>query len=133
MYKEWKWNIPSINSWLPISVQISVKKKWQLLIILLISVIYYRSQFVCFVLSFDFYTLVSRRSVLCNGVWRAGGRPHRFQHNNFISVYLIFTKLGHMIALWKGKNPIYFGVISSKVKVTVTINRFFDNRVISAW
>ena len=28
-----------------------------------------------------------------------------------------------MIALWKGKNPIYFGVIMSKVKVTVTINR----------
>jgi hypothetical protein len=28
-----------------------------------------------------------------------------------------------MIALWKGKNPIYFGVIRSKVKVTVTINR----------
>jgi hypothetical protein len=28
-----------------------------------------------------------------------------------------------MIPLWKGKNPIYFGVIRSKVKVTVTINR----------
>jgi hypothetical protein len=27
-----------------------------------------------------------------------------------------------MIPLWKGKNPIYFGVISSKIKVTVTIN-----------
>jgi hypothetical protein len=25
-----------------------------------------------------------------------------------------------MIPLWKGKNPIYFGVIRSKVKVTVT-------------
>jgi hypothetical protein len=36
-----------------------------------------------------------------------------------------------MIALWKGKNPIYFGVISSKVKVTVTINIIFDNRVVS--
>jgi hypothetical protein len=33
-----------------------------------------------------------------------------------------------------GKDPIYrTKVISSKVKVTVTINRFFDNRVISAW
>jgi hypothetical protein len=33
-----------------------------------------------------------------------------------------------MIPLWKGKSPIYFGVIRSKVKVTVTINRIFDNR-----
>jgi hypothetical protein len=30
----------------------------------------------------------------------------------FSSVYWIFTKLGHMIALWKGKNPIYFGVFT---------------------
>jgi hypothetical protein len=37
-----------------------------------------------------------------------------------------------MIALWKGKNLIYFGVIRSKVKVTVTINIIFDNRVFSA-
>jgi hypothetical protein len=37
-----------------------------------------------------------------------------------------------MIALWKGKNPIYFGVIRSKVKVTITINRIFDNRIVSA-
>jgi hypothetical protein len=55
-----------------------------------------------------------------------------FLHDNFSSVYWIFTKLGHMIALWKGKNPIYFGVIRSKVKVTVTINIIFDNSVISA-
>ena len=34
----------------------------------------------------------------------AGGRPHRFPHNNFSSVYWIFTKLGHVIFLWKGKN-----------------------------
>jgi hypothetical protein len=33
-----------------------------------------------------------------------------FPHDNFSSVYWIFTKLDHMIALWKGKNPIYFGV-----------------------
>jgi hypothetical protein len=33
-------------------------------------------------------------------------------HDNFSSVYWIFTKLGHMILLWKGKNPIYFGVIT---------------------
>jgi hypothetical protein len=25
-------------------------------------------------------------------------------------VYQIFTKLGHVIPLWKGKKPIYFGV-----------------------
>jgi hypothetical protein len=74
----------------------------------------------------------SRRAVLCDWVWRAGGRPHRFPHNNFSSVYRIFTKLGHMISMWKGKNPIYFGVIRSKVKVTITINRIFDNRVVSA-
>jgi hypothetical protein len=61
-----------------------------------------------------------------------GGRPLRFPHNNFSSVYRIFTKLGHMISLWRGKNTIYFGVIRSKVKVTVTINRIFDNRVVSA-
>jgi hypothetical protein len=36
-----------------------------------------------------------------------------------------------MIALWKGKNPIYLGVIRAKVKVTVTINIIFDNRVVS--
>ena len=52
-------------------------------------------------------------------------------HDNFSSVYWIFNKLGHMIPLWKRKTPIYFGVIRSKVKVTVSINRIFDNRVIS--
>ena len=36
-----------------------------------------------------------------------------------------------MIPLWKGKNPIYFGVIRPKVKVTVTINKFVDNMVVS--
>ena len=56
----------------------------------------------------------------------------RFSHNNFSSVYRIFTKLGHMISLWKGKTPVYVGVIKSKVKVTVIINIFFDNRVVSA-
>jgi hypothetical protein len=35
-----------------------------------------------------------------------------FPHDNFSFVYWIFTKLGHMIPLWKGKNPIYFGVIT---------------------
>ena len=33
-----------------------------------------------------------------------------FLHNNFSSVYWIFNKLDHMIHLWKGKTPIYFGV-----------------------
>ena len=76
---------------------------------------------------------VSRRAVLCDWVWRVvSGRPHRFPHDNFSSVYRIFTKLGHMIPLGKGKNPIYFRVIRSKVKVTVTINRIFDNRVVSS-
>ena len=78
-----------------------------------------------------FYMPVSRWVVLCDRVWRmAGGRPHRFPHNNFSSVYRIFTKLDHMIALWKGKNPIYFGVIRSKVKVTVTINIIFYRLII---
>jgi hypothetical protein len=79
-----------------------------------------------------FYMPVSRRAILCDWVWRAVGRPHRFPHNNFSSVYQIFTKLGHMIPLWKGKNPKDIGVIRSKVKVTITINIFFDSRVVSA-
>jgi hypothetical protein len=53
-------------------------------------------------------------------------------HDNFSSVYWIFTKLDHMIPLWKGKNPIYFGVIRLKVKVTITINRIFEDRIVSA-
>jgi hypothetical protein len=52
--------------------------------------------------------------------------------HNFSSVYWIFTKLGQMIPLWTGKNPIYFGVIRSKVKVTITINIISDNRIVSA-
>jgi hypothetical protein len=62
----------------------------------------------------------------------AGGRPQQFPHDNFSSVYRIFTKLGHMIPLWKGKNHLYFGVNMSKVKVTVTINIIVDNRIVSA-
>jgi hypothetical protein len=50
----------------------------------------------------------------------AGERPHRFPHNNFSSVYRIFTKLGHMIPLWKGRTLF---ILRSKVKVTITINR----------
>jgi hypothetical protein len=53
-----------------------------------------------------------------------------FPHDNFSSVYWIFTKLDHMIAMWKRKNPIYFGVIRSKVKVTITINVIFYHLII---
>ena len=60
-----------------------------------------------------------------------GGRPHRLPHDDFSSVYWIFTKLGHMIPLWKEKNPIYVGVIRSKVKVTIAINIIFNNRIVS--
>jgi hypothetical protein len=62
----------------------------------------------------------------------AGGCPHRFPHDNFSSVYRVFTKLGHMIPLSTGKYHVYFGVIMSKVKVTVTINIIVDNRMVSA-
>jgi len=49
-----------------------------------------------------------------------------FPHDNFSSVYWIFTKLDHMIALWKGKNAIYFGVIRSKVKVNYYAYNFWQ-------
>ena len=78
-----------------------------------------------------FYARLERGSYYVIG-YGGGGRPHRFPHDNFSSVYRIFTKLGHMIPLWKGTIPIYFGVIRSKVKVTVTINIIFDNRIVSA-
>ena len=55
-----------------------------------------------------------------------------FPNDNFSSIYWIFTKLGHTIPLWKGKNPIYCGIIRSKIKVTVTINIIVDNRVVFA-
>jgi len=35
-----------------------------------------------------------------------------------------------MIALWKGKTPIYFGVIRSKVNVTITINIIVNRLII---
>jgi hypothetical protein len=38
------------------------------------------------------------------------GRPHRFPHNNFSSVYQIFTKLGHVIIGFKCLNHIHVGV-----------------------
>ena len=39
-----------------------------------------------------------------------GRRPHRFPHDNFSSVYRIFTKLGHMIPLYL-KNRTYNGTL----------------------
>ena len=68
-----------------------------------------------------------RVTITINIILTTGSFPH-----NFSSAYWIFTKFDHMIPLWKGKNPIYFGVIRSKVKVTITINIMFDNRVVSA-
>jgi hypothetical protein len=35
-----------------------------------------------------------------------------FQNLNFLIFYPILIKLGHLIPLWKGKNPIYFGVFT---------------------
>jgi predicted acyltransferase (DUF342 family) len=54
--------------------------------------------------------------------------------NDPVVKYSIYSngdlKLGHMIPLSKGENHIYFGVIRSKGKVTVTINIIVDNRVV---
>jgi hypothetical protein len=92
---------------------------------------------------------VSRLSVLCNWVWQAGvhagfrtitlgGQRSRspllsieflttgsFLHDNFSSVYWNFTKLGHMIPLWKGKKPIYFGVIT-----IIPFDNLYDGRIL---
>ena len=38
----------------------------------------------------------------------ADGRPHRVPHNNFSSVYRIFTKLGHMNSPIEGEEPYLF-------------------------
>jgi hypothetical protein len=37
-----------------------------------------------------------------------GGRPHRFPHNNFSSVYRIFTKLGHINSPVEGEELCLF-------------------------
>jgi hypothetical protein len=81
---------------------------------------------------FELYHFLYARLETVRIMWlgMSGGRPHRFPHNNFSSVYWIFTKLDHTFAMWKGKNPIYFGVIRSR---SLTINRIFDNMVVSAW
>jgi hypothetical protein len=49
-------------------------------------------------------TKVIRKRPCCQKFFLTTGS---FPHNNFSSVYWILTKLGHMIPLWKGKNPIY--------------------------
>jgi hypothetical protein len=76
------------------------------------------------------YILVTQKTkttyyLQINANWTTTGL---FPHDNFSSVYWIFTKLDCMIALWKGKNPIYFGVIRSKV--TITINRILYHLII---
>ena len=93
--------------------------------------IFYAVQFYCDLINFQ-CIIFMRPSWDIHIMWlgMVGGRPHSFPHNNFSSVYRIFTKLGHTIPLCKGKNPIYFGVIRSKVKVTINI--IFDNRVVSS-
>ena len=65
-----------------------------------------------FCLRFVIFSFLYARLETGHIMWlgMAGGHPHRFPHKNFSSIYWIFTKLGHMIPLWKGKNPIYFGV-----------------------
>ena len=52
-------------------------------------------------------------------------------HTGFRTITLVLYKLGHMIPLWERKNPIYVGIIRSKVKVTVNINIIVDKRVVS--
>ena len=47
-----------------------------------------------------YYVIGNSGRAACGGC--AGVRPHRFPHNNFSSVYRIFTKFGHMIPLFWG-------------------------------
>jgi hypothetical protein len=61
---------------------------------------------------------------------RAGGRPHRFLHNNFSSVYRIFIKLGHMIPCGRGRTLYILGSLGQRSR-SLIINIIFDNRVIS--
>ena len=57
-----------------------------------------------------FYTPVSRCVIGYGGRAgrQAGGRPHKFPHNNFSSVYRIFTKLGHTYSPVEGEEPYLF-------------------------
>jgi len=62
-----------------------------------------------------------------------------FPHDNFSSVYWNFTKLGQMIPLWKGKNPIYFGVITIVPfdhlyrRAYFVMHTFFVYCIITSW
>jgi hypothetical protein len=47
-----------------------------------------------------------------------GNHVVKFGKDTIYRTKVIMWKQPHMIPLWKGKNPIYFGVIRSKVKVT---------------
>ena len=67
----------------------------------------------------------------------AGGRPYRFPHNNFSSVCRIFTKLGHMIPLQKGKNlfilgslPLYLLIIYIDGRILWCTHFLFRNKKI---
>jgi hypothetical protein len=61
---------------------------------------------------------------------RAGGRPHRFLHTNFSSVYRIFIKLGHMIPCGRERTLFILGSLGQRSR-SLIINIIFDNRVIS--
>jgi hypothetical protein len=78
-----------------------------------------------------FITLVSRRAVLCYWVWRAGGRPHSFRTLTLVLYFGSLSNLTTWFPCGKGNYLIYFGIIRSKVKVTVNMNKCFDNRVVS--
>ena len=61
-----------------------------------------------------------------------------FPHDNFSSVYWILTKLGHMIPLWKRKNPIYIDAHIScstfkhnLVSLFFPAESYFDSRIAS--
>jgi hypothetical protein len=50
-------------------------------------------------------SVTSGRGLFWSLMVRAFLTTEWFPHDNFSSVYWIFNKLGHMIPLWKGKNP----------------------------
>jgi hypothetical protein len=62
---------------------------------------------------------------------RAGDRPHRFPHNNFSSIYRIFTKLATRFPCGRGRTLFILGSLGQRSR-SLTINRIVDNRVVSA-
>ena len=77
------------------------------------------------------YARLERGRIMWLGM--AGGRrPHRFPHDKFSSVYWIFTKLGHMIPLWKGKHPIYVGSLGQRSRSPLLWIKNLTTEV-SAW